>query len=389
MLCGRTKAALPGRLFSRMGASAFPSLVYKIEQGLWFVSPHADPYPAGVNASALHLTVCRPEFEGSLVAELKDRGIPARRISAGLVGSEVDLPASPLIFERQRLPQARMVPMEQLKPIADATVADIVAPLLAKPVRWTTQSFAIDDLLQGRAQGIEQTLLRLIAKKYPQLDDLYRAPHRMDKIPDIHVLQCCLTPEGLWHSLTPVTALSSREPGGVVRMKFDDAAPSRSYLKIEEAFQRMGEWPAEGQKVIDLGAAPGGWTWACCKRGCSVLAVDNGPMKIPEGAGPVRHMRVNGITFEPPRDWVPVDWLVADMLIAPGVALGLLRRWVDAKWMHRFVVNIKLPQDEAFTALKPIATYLDQQASAGVTAEIRQLYHDRREVTVMGRRRAS
>ena len=32
-------------------------------------------------------------------------------------------------------------------------------------------------------------------------------------------------------------------------------------------------------RAVDLGAAPGGWTWQLAQRGVAVTAVDNGPLK--------------------------------------------------------------------------------------------------------------
>ena len=61
------------------------------------------------------------------------------------------------------------------------------------------------------------------------------------------VWQLCLTTEGLWSSWAPRTALADDRPGGVHRMVRDDAAPSRSYLKVEEAL-------SSGQPVF--GRAP-------------------------------------------------------------------------------------------------------------------------------------
>ena len=34
-----------------------------------------------------------------------------------------------------------------------------------------------------------------------------------------------------------------------------------------------------GMRAVDLGAAPGGWTWQLVQRGLQVTAVDNGPLK--------------------------------------------------------------------------------------------------------------
>ena len=69
------------------------------------------------------------------------------------------------------------------------------------------------------------------------------------------------------------------------------------------------------------------------------------------------------------------------MLIAPGQALGLVRKWHEAGWARRFIVNFKLPQQQPYAALAPICAALD--GLAGFRYRLRQLYHDRREVTLM------
>ena len=46
--------------------------------------------------------------------------------------------------------------------------------------------------------------------------------------------------------------------GGQRRMADDPLAPSRSYLKVEEAYGVLGREPQPGETICDLGAAPGG-----------------------------------------------------------------------------------------------------------------------------------
>jgi len=43
--------------------------------------------------------------------------------------------------------------------------------------------------------------------------------------------------------------------------------PSRAYLKFWEACTRLGARPEPGDTCIDLGASPGGWTWAMARLG--------------------------------------------------------------------------------------------------------------------------
>ena len=66
---------------------------------------------------------------------------------------------------------------------------------------------------------------------------------------------------------------------GQCRMADDPLAPSRSYLKVEEGYRVLGHSPLQNDLVVDLGAAPGGWSFSAAKRGATVFAIDNGPLK--------------------------------------------------------------------------------------------------------------
>lgn len=338
-------------------------------------------------SSALNLVCCRPEFSEALREEWSANGGKARVITAGLVGGG-HLPATPLVFEHQRLPNAQFIPRHQLKPITDATWQAVMGTLQQAHHRWTLHAWSVPGDQQARVDGVAHTLVRLAHKQGPGLEDLNRPPHRAEKMDDALVLQLCLTEEGLWHSTAPMSALTARQPAGLLRMKDDPQAPSRSYLKVEEAFYRMNEWPQPGQRVIDLGAAPGGWTLAFAKRGSHVIAIDNGPLRLPDpgpGWGSVEHLRQDGLLYTLPAGAPPVDWLVADMLVAPGRVVSLLRHWLKGPSMLRFVVNMKLPEGSPMAAIRPLQDMMAHHTE--FRTSIRHLYHDREEITVMGQRR--
>jgi 23S rRNA (cytidine2498-2'-O)-methyltransferase len=171
----------------------------------------------------------------------------------------------------------------------------------------------------------------------------------------------------------------------VHRARLEFRAPSRSTLKIEEVLGQFGNAPEAGQTVVDLGAAPGGWTHAFLRRGCRVIAVDRAALRISglnDLTGRLTHLREDGLRYRPQAGAAPVDWLLSDMLVPPGVALGLLRKWIERGWARRFIANVKLPQRHAYRALAPLESYLFGLTQ--VRAHIRQLHHDRREVTAWG-----
>ncbi len=167
---------------------------------------------------------------------------------------------------------------------------------------------------------------------------------------------------------------------GPRRMRDDPAAPSRSYLKIEEAFSVMGSQPQMKEKVIDLGAAPGGWSYAAAKRGALVTAIDNGPMKNgAAGNSNIEHIRADAFRWQPAN---PVDWLFCDMVEEPSRVIALVKKWIGSRWCRNAIVNLKCGHTEPYDILKLVKSQ-EGFSSLVKTCICSHLYHDRDEFTVM------
>ncbi|WP_143130503.1 23S rRNA (cytidine(2498)-2'-O)-methyltransferase RlmM, partial [Pseudomonas aeruginosa] len=117
-------------------------------------------------------------------------------------------------------------------------------------------------------------------------------------------------------------------PMGIPRLKFPREAPSRSTLKLEEAWhtfipREQWETRLSGDMTgVDLGASPGGWTYQLVRRGMLVTAIDNGPMaQSLMDTGLVQHLRADGFTYKPKQ---PVDWMVCDIVAKPARNAALL-----------------------------------------------------------------
>ncbi len=182
-------------------------------------------------------------------------------------------------------------------------------------------------------------------------------------------------------------ACSSSWPQGIPRLKFPREAPSRSTLKLDEAFlvllseSERERWLKPGMTAVDLGAAPGGWTWQLVRRNLRVTAIDNGPMDAALlDSGLVTHLRADGFRYQPKK---PVDWLVCDMVEQPR-----RRRRVDGAyrlaegWCRRAIFNLKLPMKKRYDETKSCLALIEQRADRAIEARARQLYHDREEITV-------
>nr|WP_255702252.1 23S rRNA (cytidine(2498)-2'-O)-methyltransferase RlmM [Salinicola sp. DM10] len=181
----------------------------------------------------------------------------------------------------------------------------------------------------------------------------------------------------------------SEHPGGVLRLRHPADAPSRSTLKLEEAWHTFiprESWEARlssAMQAVDLGAAPGGWTYQLVRKGLFVYAIDNGPMdKALMATGQVEHLREDGFVWEPP---YRLDWLVCDIVDKPMRVIDMVERWLMRRWCREAIFNLKLPMKKRWDEVRRCLIRLEETLHAnGVSATIacRHLYHDREEVTV-------
>ena len=101
---------------------------------------------------------------------------------------------------------------------------------------------------------------------------------------------------------------------------------------------RIGAWPVAGDVCLDLGASPGGWTWAIAQLGARVIAVDKAPLAPEVAAMPGVEMRQESAFALAPE---PVDWLFSDIVAYPDRLLALVQRWIEAGAPRRIVCTLK------------------------------------------------
>ena len=169
---------------------------------------------------------------------------------------------------------------------------------------------------------------------------------------------------------------------GQCRMADDPLAPSRSYLKVEEGYRVLGHSPLQNDLVVDLGAAPGGWSFSAAKRGATVFAIDNGPLK--KGAlqwDTIIHKKADAFKFVPN---TRMDWLFCDLVEEPHHVMQMISQWFANRRCRSFVINFK------FGHVNPIKLIAELESSTGMlmphtdNAKVVHLYHDRDEVTLVG-----
>lgn len=188
-------------------------------------------------------------------------------------------------------------------------------------------------------------------------------------------------PLGSWTLLAPDRLLAAAHcsspfaNGEVAFVEDKSGPPNRAYLKLWEALCRLRRWPAKGERCLDLGASPGGWTWALAKLGAQVIAVDKAPLEPRIAAMPgVTWRGESAFAFEP-ASIGPVDWLFSDIACYPARLLGLVERWRASGLVRNFVCTIKFQGATDHAAAAKFA------ALPG--ASVLHLHHNKHELTLL------
>lgn len=210
-------------------------------------------------------------------------------------------------------------------------------------------------------------------------EDMEQARYRLELVlPDF---QTALVAVSDCHNRSPFAA-------GIPRLRLPSDAPSRSALKLEEAWkvfltpEQAPELLGGGREAVDLGAAPGGWTYQLVRQGMMVSAVDNGPMDPALMAtGQVEHIRADGFRWRPQR---AVDWMVCDIVDQPRKTADLVAGWFEQRLCRYSVFNLKLPMKKRYEEWLSCRELIEgrlQTAGLRYRLRARQLYHDREEIT--------
>lgn len=167
---------------------------------------------------------------------------------------------------------------------------------------------------------------------------------------------------------------SSAFPDGEVHFNENrDDPPSRAYLKLWEWFTIEGRHPGRGDKVIDLGSSPGGWTWVLDQLGCDVISVDKAPLaKTLKLSSRVNYINESAFALDP-RKVGPVDWLFSDIICYPERLLQLIKNWKESGMAKNFVCTIKFQGPTDMNIIREFA------AIDG--AKVRHLFCNKHELT--------
>jgi 23S rRNA (cytidine2498-2'-O)-methyltransferase len=324
------------------------------------------------------LCYCREGFEATLEEEAAARfSGRALTLAPAHLQVEADDPGAQRtaawVFARQVVPV--------LSEIADLPPHDRLHPLLAHLPPNLPKVCAIR--LEAPDTNAGRALSPFLNRFGPLLEPVF-AP-RMARSSQ-HVLHLFfISPTHVIVGLTD-TRCASPWAGGIPRLRVGRDAPSRSAAKLAEAFHVLvgdaacARLLVPGRRAVDLGAAPGGWSWWLAEQGLRVQAIDNGPLKGAALGHPlIEHLRADGFRYR----WRGVvDWLTCDMVEQPQRVAQLVAGHLAEGRARQALFNLKLPMKQRWAALEACRTLIARTLK-GIPhrLQVKQLYHDREEVT--------
>lgn len=172
--------------------------------------------------------------------------------------------------------------------------------------------------------------------------------------------------------------------GGHTTIKDDLKAPSRAFKKLIEAQKILGSFITNQDRVLDLGASPGGWSYVALEKGAQVTAVDRSVldskvMERPE----LEFIKADAFRFETDENY---DWVISDIISAPERVIELIEKWPIQRAIPHFIFTIKFKGEENYQVLKLIKNSLRSYQGQVI---FRQLNVNKNEVMVMGKRSQS
>lgn len=257
----------------------------------------------------------------------------------------------------------------------------------ARPVAWAQNIWHDVVRIPVSSIGEGARALRAIQRNWwPYAPGLHRRTALMvDKLPKVSAkpqvfgTPAPTAPLGSFTLLDEGTLLAAARcdspfPNGECHFVEDKTTPpNRAYLKLWDAFTRLGIAPKPGELCLDLGACPGGWSWVIASLRAKVISVDKAPLDPRIAALPNITCRKESAFGLDPHSVGKVDWLFSDIICYPQRLLGLVQRWREAGLARNFLCTIKFQGETDFDALRQ---FLEIPGSRAF-----HLFHNKHELT--------
>jgi len=330
--------------------------------------------------------VVRPGFESELISEIPDNYQPESPAEGIVVASARPSDGSgwsTIAFAQQAMETLGKPIEAHSELLADALTNEINSIYPQKrSIPWTIQvvsppSSATHDPRRKRAREIDARIAealdarldRRIAEAF--VDD----PAEAERIAQVWLIDEDTAITGFTRSKDCISIF----PAGKPHIEPLPDAPSKSGLKLQEAFQWLNLEPSRGETVVDLGAAPGAWAQVMLSYNTKLIAVDRQNLKITLPKKKAEYVQGNAFQFSPSET---VDWMLVDMAQRPLDLAKLAAKWGRHSWARQMLISFKMPDKNRVEMLQRILKILTDAGWKGIKA--RQLYYNKNEVTVFG-----
>ncbi len=257
----------------------------------------------------------------------------------------------------------------------------------AAPAAWAANSWLAPQTIAIASIAAGATKLRALQRNWALYAcRLHRRAHLIEEqLPHVSAKPLVFpkpaptAPLGSWTLLDENTMLaaprcSSPFPNGEVQFVEDRMAPpNRAYLKLWEALTLLGRQPGPGERCLDLGSSPGGWTWVLQSLGARVISVDKAPLAPAIAKLPGVEFRRTSAFALAPAEIGPVDWLFSDVVCYPARLFALVERWLESGLARNLVCTLK------FQGATDHATIRHFAAIPG--SRLMHLHHNKHELT--------
>lgn len=338
-------------------------MIERCEQAAVTLQPGAEAYAAN--------ELSRTGLVKGVEAWLED-GVALVNPQGGFPALAAAFREQPPVFIRHICPCAlRMAGPEEL-----AAAVETLAPGLERGRSFSLQL----RLLGGTAERyVRHELLRALSQP------LEAAGYRLDARKPEQVISLTVAPGACYAGLSLAADNLSDWAGGNCHFR-QPGMISRAEGKLLEAFDLFQPALPAGGRALDLGAAPGGWTRVLRERGFSVTAVDPALLHPSLAGDPgVTHCRMTAQAFFAQKP-APFDLMVNDMRMDALLSARLMG--VSAAHLApgaTAVMTLKLVHAGAQKQVRQVLALLGQWYEI---VAVRQLFHNRSEVTAVLRRKA-
>lgn len=185
--------------------------------------------------------------------------------------------------------------------------------------------------------------------------------------------------------------LYSPFPGGDPQFILPNEAPSRAYLKIQEAFEYFNPNINPADVVVEIGSAPGGGSLAMLQKGLIVHGIDPSPADRQHAPIVAKHSNfrhIRSFVERIDRSQLPekIDWIVCDANMQPDELIPSISRL--ARGMKSTLKGIFMTlkfNDSNWKKVSSLQDYLNQLSNIGLSEiTAKQLSSNRQEVTAFG-----